>query len=76
MQLMSMLPLINNKIKKARMQKVLIIFIMLYLYTGCSKLESVVLAQSIENKQLSCSKIAKPKSLQLLEQQYRCTSQE
>lgn len=76
MQLMNMLPLINNKIKKARMKKVLFLFIVLYLSTGCSQFESVVLAPSMDTKQFSCSKRAKPKSLQFLEQQYRCTSQE
>ena len=48
---------------------------MVYIYTGCSHLESATLSKSIDNKQLSCSKKAKPKSLQFLEQQYRCTSQ-
>jgi hypothetical protein len=57
------------------MKKVLFLFIVVYMSTGCSKLESVVLTQNIDNKELSCSKRAKPKSLQLLEQQYRCTSQ-
>jgi len=49
---------------------------MLYIYTGCSQIKSSTLAKSIDNKQLSCSKKAKPKSLQFLEQQYRCTSEE
>jgi len=72
-----MLPLINNKTKKVHMQKILSIFIILYLYTGCSsKLKSSILTQSMESEQFSCSQRAEPKSLQLLEQQYRCTSQE
>jgi len=56
------------------MIKILIIFI--FLYTGCSRIEGVVLSVSEDNKQFSCSQKAKPKSLQFLEQQYRCTSQE
>lgn len=69
-----MLILINSKIKKVYMIKILIIFI--FLYTGCSRIEGVVLSVSEDNKQFSCSQKAKPKSLQFLEQQYRCTSQE
>ncbi len=57
------------------MKKKLFLFIILYMSTGCSQIKSVVLAPSMDNKQLSCTKRAKPKSLQLLEQQYRCTSQ-
>jgi len=58
------------------MKKVLFIFIVVYICTGCTKLESVVLTQRVDTKQLSCTKRAEPKSLQLLEQQYRCTSQQ
>ena len=56
------------------MIKILIISIVLY--SGCSRIESVALSASEDNKQFSCSQKAKPKSLQFLEQQYRCTSQE
>ena len=50
----------------------LIIFIGVF-YMGCSglKLENIEERDSIE---FSCEKKAKPKSLQFLEQQYRCTS--
>ena len=75
MQLMSMLLLISNKRKKVSMKNFLFPFIVVSIYTGCTQIESVVLTDSIDTKQLSCSKRAQPKSLQLLEQQYRCTSQ-
>jgi len=58
------------------MKKILLICILMYIYTGCTKLESVVLTQNVDTKQLSCNKRAQPKSLQLLEQQYRCTRQQ
>ena len=58
------------------MKKLLFICILGYIYTGCTKVESLVLRQNIDNKELSCSTRAQPKSLQLLEQQYRCTSQQ
>ncbi len=64
---MSMLLLINN-ITKVNMQK--IIFISIILYTGCTKQVTIS-----NTSQLSCTQEAKPKSLQFLEQQYRCTSQ-
>jgi len=48
---------------------------MIYIYTGCTHPKSTILAKKIDNKQLSCSQEAKPKSLQFLEQQYRCTSE-
>jgi len=71
MRLMSMKELINHK-EKVYMQKFLLVFIGLYFYSGCSSIE----LQRLEVEELSCSKEAEPKSLQLLEQQYRCTSQE
>ena len=58
------------------MKKFLFICILGYIYTGCTKVESLVLTENIDHKELSCSKRAQPKSLQLLEQQYRCTSQQ
>ena len=58
------------------MQKFLFICILGYIYTGCTKVESVVLTQNSNKKELSCSQRAQPKSLQLLEQQYRCTRQQ
>jgi uncharacterized protein YcfL len=58
------------------MKKIMFIFIVVYICTGCTKLKSVVLTPSVVDiEQLSCNKRAQPKSLQLLEQQYRCTSQ-
>ena len=71
-----MLLLINNTIKKACMKNVLFLCIVVYLSTGCSQVKAIVLSPSLDKKQLSCSQRAKPKSLQLLEQQYRCTRQE
>ena len=68
--------LLINKIKKAGMKRVLFLFIVLYMSTGCSRVQHVVLSSSVDSKLLSCDKKAKPKSLQFLEQQYRCTSQE
>ena len=50
------------------MQK--IIFISIILCTGCTKQVTIS-----NTSQLSCTQEAKPKSLQFLEQQYRCTSQ-
>jgi len=72
---MSMFQLTSNK-KRYILKNFLFIFITLYLYGGCSSVKSLNLAQNIDEEQLSCSGRAKPKSLQLLEQQYRCTSQE
>jgi len=61
--------------EKVSMQNILFIFITLYLYSGCSGLESISLSKNVAIEEFSCSKKAKPKSLQLLEQQYRCTTQ-
>jgi len=60
------------------MKKNLFIFFILFLYIGCSSnLQSPILIEGKENKELfSCSEKAKPKSLQFLEQQYRCTSEQ
>ena len=58
------------------MKNSLFIVIVLSLYSGCTRTESVVLTQNMEGEQLSCTKRAEPKSLQFLEQQYRCTSQQ
>ena len=57
------------------MKKVIFLFGILYLYTGCSGVG--LKSSSLDNNELlSCGREAKPKSLELLEQQYRCTSQE
>ncbi len=53
------------------MKKVLML-IMIVFYTGCSKLNPLMPIK--EKSLLSCEEKAKPKSLQFLEQQYRCTS--
>ena len=55
------------------MQKILFI-LSIILYTGCTK-QVTILTNSNDISQLSCSQEAKPKSLQFLEQRYRCTSQ-
>ena len=47
--------------------------IIILIYTGCSKTPKT---SEISYNQFSCTQKAKPKSLQFLEQQYRCTSQE
>jgi len=54
------------------MQKILVMFITLYLQVGCSSLS---FDHPIEREEFSCSQEAEPKSLQFLEQQYRCTRQ-
>ena len=56
------------------MHKIIFISIIVYLYSGCSK-QLAISTKSIENREFSCNQKAQPKSLQLLEQQYRCTSQ-
>lgn len=56
------------------MKKVLFICIIVYLYTGCSKFQHINTDDNVRDEELSCSIKAKPKSLQFLEQQYRCTS--
>jgi len=52
--------------------KKLLILIMIIFYTGCSHLNSLIPIK--EENLLSCEEKAKPKSLQFLEQQYRCSS--
>ncbi len=56
------------------MQKIIFISIIVYLYSGCSK-QLTLSTNNVENREFSCNQEAQPKSLQLLEQQYRCTSQ-
>jgi len=63
---MSMFELI---VKKVFMRK--IIFIALYFFTGCSHVSSVITEDNLNN-QPSCGTETSPKSLQFLEQQYRC----
>ena len=58
------------------MKKILILVMVLF-YSGCSKLNflSPVTKEPIAKKrEFSCEEKAEPKSLQLLEQKYRCTS--
>ena len=43
------------------------------IFNGCSLL-TVKQPIKVEEKKLSCEEEAEPKSLQFLEQQYRCTS--
>ena len=57
------------------MKKVLFILTIVYLYTGCSKLQYINTDKNVQDEELSCSTKAKPKSLQFLEQQYRCTNE-
>ena len=45
------------------------------MYSGCSRVDSIGLSKNLNTEELSCSKKANPKSLQLLEQQYRCTTE-
>jgi len=58
------------------------IYIILFCYTivfgGCSPLifnKEVLEKEKPSTRKLSCEEEAEPKSLQYLEQQYRCTSQ-
>jgi len=56
----------------------IILFSYIALFGGCSSL--ILKKEILKNKKdtkkiLSCEEEAKPKSLQYLEQQYRCTSQ-
>ena len=46
-----------------------ILWISLLFFTGCSSLKTGI---NLEEKTLSCSEKAEKKSLQYLEQQYRC----
>ncbi|CAA6825347.1 MAG: Unknown protein [uncultured Sulfurovum sp.] len=50
-----------------------IILVVVLFYSGCSK-PFMMKSKRVENKVLSCEVEAKAKSLQFLEQQYRCTS--
>jgi hypothetical protein len=49
-----------------------IIFIGIILYTGCSRIE---LPKNRKVEPLLCKQKVKPKSLQFLEQKYRCQTQ-
>jgi len=52
-------------------------FCYVILFEGCSSLilnKEVAQKERISERKLSCEEKAKPKSLQYLEQQYRCTS--
>lgn len=54
----------------------LLILVLLIFYTGCSgKSFSFKSKENNKKELLSCEQKAKPKSLQFLEQQYRCKSQ-
>ena len=53
--------------------KCFIISLAVIFYSGCSKL-SMIKSKPSENKELPCEVEAKLKSLQFLEQQYRCSS--
>lgn len=53
--------------------KNLIILLSIIFYSGCSK-SFIIESKVVKSEELSCEMEAKPKSLQLLEQQYRCTS--
>jgi len=58
------------------LKQFLLAFVLLF-FVGCSSLTFQELDSSnpSEDKLLSCEKKAKAKSLQLLEQKYRCTGQ-
>ena len=71
-----MYKLINNKEREVLMKKTLLISIMGYLSTGCTPLSFNSETSSISKEQFSCDKEAEPKSLDFLEQQYRCTRDE
>jgi len=53
-----------------------LILVMLFI-SGCSSLHlgksTIEITKSSKKKEFSCEEKAKPKSLQYLEQQYRCT---
>ena len=51
----------------------IILFCYIALFGGCSSL--ILKKDKLSKRQLSCEEEAQPKSLQYLEQQYRCTSQ-
>ena len=53
-----------------------LILVMVFI-SGCSSLHlgksTIDISNSSENKEFSCEEKVKPKSLQYIEQQYRCT---
>jgi len=51
----------------------IIFFCSIVVFGGCSSL--ILEKEKPRKRKLSCEEDAKPKSLQYLEQQYRCTSQ-
>jgi len=56
----------------------IILFCYIALFGGCSPLifnQEVLKKEKPSKRKLSCEEEAEPKSLQYLEQQYRCTSQ-
>ncbi|MCK5854791.1 MAG: hypothetical protein KAG56_06180 [Sulfurovaceae bacterium] len=57
------------------MREILMTMIII-LFVGCSKLnlKNSIPPQPIEQKPLSCNEKASPKSLELLEQNYRCNN--
>ena len=55
------------------MKKILLLIVPIIIFNGCSLL-SANQSVKIEEKKLSCEEEAEPKSLQLIEQQYRCRS--
>lgn len=57
------------------MKRILILLI-LFFYIGCTGLRVNSNNRFQEDRPLSCETKAKAKSLQFLEQQYRCTSDE
>lgn len=54
------------------MKKVLSLLIMAHFYGGCSIIEHNLKTQELGNKSLSCTLEVEKKSLEFLEQQYRC----
>jgi hypothetical protein len=56
--------------------KLLTLVFLILLYTGCSRINLLLKDNEASKTELfSCEQKAKPKSLQFLEQQYRCKSQ-
>jgi len=61
----------------------IILFAYIALFEGCSSLifqqkfldKEILKKEKLSKRKLSCEEDAKPKSLQYLEQQYRCTSE-
>lgn len=60
-----------QKLIKGQIKMRIVLLLLLFLYMGCS---SARLNSSVNTEVLSCSQKAEPKSLQYLEQQYRCSS--